>query len=164
MELLTPALGLFFWTLVVFLIIVFMLKRMAWGPILGAIKEREQSIESALKAAETARQEMVQLQSGIEEARIEASRERDRIMKEANEIKNNILDQAKKDAHSEAQRILTDARESINKEKAAAMAEVKHQVAALALEIAEKVLVKKFENKSEQESLVNEYLENISLN
>lgn len=164
MELLTPALGLFFWTLVVFVVILLILRKYAWGPIMKAIHDREESIENALKAAETARAEMAQLQSGIESAKKEAAAERDRILKEANEIKNSILDQAKKDAQSEGAKILEGARESINKEKAAAMAEVKEQVALLSLSIAEKVLAKKFENQAEQEALVNDYLEKISLN
>ncbi len=164
MELLTPGLGLFFWTLVVFLLIVFIMRKYAWKPILKAISDREESIETALKAAETAKAEMAQLQSGIENAKKEAAQERDRIMKEANEIKNSILDQAKKDAQAEANKIVEEARESINKEKAAAMADVKHQVASLSLEIAEKVLAKKFENQGEQQALVKEYLENITLN
>ncbi|TNE82144.1 MAG: ATP synthase F0 subunit B [Bacteroidetes bacterium] len=164
MELLTPGLGLFFWTLVVFVVILLILRKFAWGPIMKAIHDREESIENALKAAETARAEMAQLQSGIESAKREAAAERDRILKEANEIKNSILDQAKKDAQSEGAKILEGARESINKEKAAAMAEVKAQVALLSLSIAEKVLAKKFENQAEQEALVNDYLEKISLN
>jgi F-type H+-transporting ATPase subunit b len=164
MELLTPALGLFFWTLVVFLVIVFLLKKFAWKPILGAIKDREDSIENALKAAESARAEMAQMQSGIEQAKIHAATERERILKEANEIKNAILDQAKKEAQAEGRRIIEDARESVQKEKSAAMLEVKQQVAELAIQIAEKVLVKKFENVSEQESVVKEYLQKVSLN
>ncbi|MBI1222374.1 MAG: F0F1 ATP synthase subunit B [Bacteroidetes bacterium] len=163
MELLTPALGLFFWTLVVFLVIVFLLKKLAWKPILKAIKDREDSIEEALNAAEKARTEMNQLQSGIAEAKKEAASERERIMKEANEMKSSILDQAKKDAQAEAQRIVADAREAIQKEKAAAMTDIKSQVASLSLEIAEKVLTKKFEDKSAQEALVQEYLETVSL-
>lgn len=163
MELLTPALGLFFWTLVVFLVIVFLLKKLAWKPILKAIKDREDSIEEALKAAEKARSEMSQLQSGIAEAKKEAAAERERIMKEANEMKSSILDQAKKDAQADAQRIVTEAREAIQKEKAAAMSDIKSQVAALSLEIAEKVLAKKFEDKGAQEALVQEYLETVSL-
>lgn len=163
MDLLTPGLGLFFWTLVVFLIIVFMLKKMAWKPILKAIKDREDSIDEALKSAATARAEMTKLQSGIAEARKEAAAERDRIMKEATEMKNGILDQAKKDAQTEGKRIIEEAREAIQKEKAAAMADVRSQVASISLEIAEKVLMHKLGNQQEQEALVKEYMQNVSL-
>lgn len=164
MELLTPALGLFFWTLVVFVVILLIMRKYAWKQIMKAIHDREESIENALKSAETARAEMAQLQSGIESAKKEAAAERDRILKEANEIKNSIMDQAKKDAQSEAHKILEDARDSINKEKAAAMSEVKEQVASISLMIAEKVLAKKFEDQAEQEALVKTYLEKVSLN
>ncbi len=163
MELLTPALGLFFWTLLVFLIIVFMLKKLAWKPILAAIKDREDSIEEALQTAAKARSEMNQLQASIADAKKEAAAERERIMKEAGEMKLAILSQAKKDAQAEAGRIVDDAREAIQKEKAAAMSDIKSQVASLSLEIAEKVLVKKFENRTEQEALVQEYLKTISI-
>ena len=163
MELLTPALGLFFWTLVVFVVIVFLLRKLAWKPILKAIKDREDSIDEALKAAETARAEMSQLQSGIAEAKKEAAAERERIMKEATQMKNDIIAQAKKDAQSEASRIVEQAREAIEKEKTAALSEVKAQVASLSLDIAEKVLAKKFENQDEQEALVKEYLQTVSL-
>lgn len=163
MELLTPAFGLFFWTLLVFLIIVFMLKKLAWKPILAAIKDREDSIEEALQTAAKARSEMNQLQASIADAKKEAAAERERIMKEAGEMKLAILSQAKKDAQAEAGRIVDDAREAIQKEKAAAMSDIKSQVASLSLEIAEKVLVKKFENRTEQEALVQEYLKTISI-
>jgi F-type H+-transporting ATPase subunit b len=163
MAILTPALGLFFWALLVFLIILFMLKKLAWKPILAAIKDREDSIEMALQTAAKARSEMSQLQASIADAKKEAATERERIMKEAGEMKLAILSQAKKDAQSEASRIVEDAREAIQKEKAAAMADIKSQVASLSLEIAEKVLVKKFENRTEQEALVQEYLKTISL-
>lgn len=163
MELLTPALGLFFWTLLVFLIIVFMLKKLAWKPILTAIKDREDSIEEALQTAAKARSEMNQLQASIADAKKEAAAERERIMKEAGEMKLAILSQAKKDAQAEAGRIVDDAREAIQKEKAAAMSDIKSQVASLSLEIAEKVLVKKFESRAEQEALVQEYLKTISI-
>ena len=163
MELLTPALGLFFWTLVVFLIIVFLLKKMAWKPILKAIKDREDSIDEALKSAATARAEMAKLQSGIAEAKKEAAAERDRIMKEAAEMKNSILDQAKKDAQAEGKRIIEEAREAIQKEKAAAMVEVKSQVASIALQIAEKVVTRQLGSQQEQEALVKEYMQNVSL-
>lgn len=164
MELLTPALGLFAWTLVVFLVIVFLLKKLAWKPITSAIREREESIENALKSAEAAKKEMLALQSGIEAAKAEAVRERERIMKEANEIKNKIVEDARKSAAADAQRIVEEARESMNREKAAALNEIKSQVAALAIDMAEKVLEKKFENRADQEGLVNDYLKNIPLN
>lgn len=163
MELLTPALGLFFWTALVFIVILVLLKKLAWKPILKAIKDREDSIEEALKTAELARAEMSQLQSGIADARKEAAAERDRIMKEAAAMKNNIIDQAKKDAQAEANRIVEAAREAIQKEKAAAMADLQSQIAGLSIEIAEKVLTKQFSDRQVQEDLAREYLKTVSL-
>lgn len=163
MELLTPALGLFFWTALVFIVILVLLKKLAWKPILKAIKDREDSIEEALKTAELARAEMSQLQSGIADARKEAAAERDRIMKEAASMKNNIIDQAKKDAQAEANRIVETAREAIQKEKAAAMADLQSQIAGISVEIAEKVLTKQFSDRKVQEDLAREYLKTVSL-
>jgi F-type H+-transporting ATPase subunit b len=164
MELLTPNLGLFVWTLVLFLIVLLILRKFAWKPILNALHDREESIDKALKTAEQARAEMELLQSGINQAKADASIERERILKEANEMKNGILASAKTLAQEESVKILKAAKETIEKEKNAAMAEIKNQVAELALNIAEKVIAKKFENQAEQEAVVQEYLKQISLN
>jgi len=164
MELLTPNLGLFVWTLVLFLIVLLILRKFAWKPILNALHDREESIDKALKTAEQARAEMELLQSGINQAKADASIERERILKEANEMKNGILASAKTLAQEESVKILKAAKETIEKEKNAAMAEIKNQVAELAINIAEKVVSKKFDNQAEQEAVVQEYLKQISLN
>lgn len=164
MELLTPNLGLFVWTLVLFLIVFLILRKFAWKPILNALHDREESIDKAIRTAEQARAEMEVLQAGISQAKADASIERERILKEANEMKNGILATAKTLAQEESVKILNAAKETIEKEKNAAMAEIKNQVAELALNIAEKVIAKKFENQAEQEAVVQEYLKQISLN
>ncbi len=163
MELLLPDPGLFFWTLIIVLAIFLLLKKFAWGPILNALKEREESIDNAIKSADNARKEMAKLQSDNEKLLAEARIERDKILKEANEIKTSLIEEAKKTAQSEGNRMIEEAKEAIKRERNAALSELKNQVATLSIEIAEKVLNKKFENAAEQEAVVKENLGKIQL-
>lgn len=162
--LLTPDLGLFLWTLVVFAILFLVLRKFAWKPILQTLKDREDKIEGSLQMAENARKEMELLKADNEKLLNEARAERDKILKEAKEISDTIVAQAKQKADIEGKRLIENAQDSINKEKEAAKAEIKELVAALSIEMAEKILKKKFENPAEQEQLVKDYLHNATLN
>lgn len=164
MELLIPNPGLFFWTLVVFTIVFLLLKKFAWKPILKSLKDREEFIDNSLKAAENARKEMELLNADNEKLLQEARIERDKILKEAKEIGENFVVQAKQKADAESKRMIEAAQDSIRKEKDAAKAEIKDLVAALSIEMAEKILKKKFENPTEQEALVKDYLQQATLN
>ena len=134
------SIGLFFWQSLVFLLLIFLLRRYAWKPILNAVNEREESIEGALKAAEAAREEMKALQSNNESIMKEAREERERILKEARDMKNSIVAEAKETAVAEAEKTVAAAKAAIEAEKAAAVAELKNQAAVLSIEVAEKVL------------------------
>lgn len=164
MELLTPALGLFFWTLVVFVIVFMVLRKFAWRPILKSLKDREEFIDNSLKAADNARKDIELLQANNEKLLQEARIERDKILKEAKEIGDNFIAQAKQKADAESQRMIASAQDIIRKEKDSAKAEIKDLVAALSIEMAEKILKKKFENPTEQENLVKDYLQKATLN
>lgn len=164
MELLTPAFGLFFWTLVVFTILFLVLKKYAWKPILQSLKDREDKIASSLQEADDARQQMELLKADNEKLLQEARIERDKIIKEAKEIGENLKTQAKQKADAESKRMIEAANESINKEKEAAKTEIKELVASLSIEMAEKILKKKFDNPSEQEEMVKDYLQKATLN
>ncbi|HYG14771.1 MAG TPA: F0F1 ATP synthase subunit B [Bacteroidia bacterium] len=164
MELLTPAFGLFFWTLVVFGTIFLVLRKFAWRPILKALKDREDKIEGSLLQAEAARKEIELLKADNEKLLDQARAERDKILKEAREIGESLVSQAKQKADSEGKRMVDAALDSINKEKEAAKAEIKDLVATLSIEMAEKILKKKFENPAEQEELVKGYLQKATLN
>lgn len=164
MELLIPNPGLFFWTLVVFTIVFLLLKKFAWKPILKSLKDREEFIDNSLKAAENARKEMELLNADNEKLLQEARIERDKILKEAKEIGENFVVQAKQKADAESKRMIEAAQDSIRKEKDAAKAEIKDLVATLSIEMAEKILKKKFENPTEQEALVKDYLQQATLN
>jgi F-type H+-transporting ATPase subunit b len=164
MDLVTPGIGLVFWTSVVFLILILLLSKFAWKPILSAIKEREENIDKALKSADRARSEIKDLQNANERLLNEARSERDSMLKEAREVKEKMISEAKDKANSEAERILSSARETINNEKNAAVAEIKAQVATLSVEIAEKILRSELTAESKQKALANNLLEEAKLN
>ncbi|KHJ38658.1 ATP synthase subunit b [Pedobacter glucosidilyticus] len=163
MELVTPSIGLVFWTLVSFLILLVILKKLAWKPMLSAIHERERSIEDALNKAELAKQEMARLSNENEALLKQAKLERDAILKEAKEIKDQIVNEAKTQAQTEGAKLIEKAKLEINNQKIAALDEVKNQVASLSLEIAEKIMRQQFNDKQKQEELVGELLKDVKL-
>lgn len=164
MDLITPEIGLFFWQTIVFLVLIFLMAKFAWKPILGAVKKREDSINNALTSAEEARREMQNLQADNEKLLQEARVERDAILKEARQIKEKVIADASSEAQKKANEIVAQAQVTIQNEKNAAMAEIKNQVASLSLLIAEKVVRGELSNKDRQEKLVEEMLEDVTLN
>lgn len=164
MELVTPSIGLVVWSTLSFLILMFLLTKFAWKPITATLKEREESIEGALKQAEAAREQMQALKNDNERLLAEARAERDRLLKEASEMKDQILAKAKSDAKSEGDKMIAAAKESIEREKLTAMNQLKTQVAILSVEMAEKVLRRQLEDRGQQEAFVNDNLKSISIN
>lgn len=164
MDLVTPEVGLLFWTTVSFLIFFGILRKFAWKPILGAIKDRETSIESALSKAEAAKEEMARLTSENDHLLKEARIERDNILREAKKMKDQIVSDAKETAAKEGARMLEKARMEIDNQTAIALATVKDQVASLSIEIAEKILQKQFAEQHKQDELVADLLKEVKLN
>ncbi|MET2983861.1 F0F1 ATP synthase subunit B [Aureibaculum conchae] len=164
MDLVTPGFGLVFWTGITFLILLFLLRKFAWKPILGAVSEREDSIKNALLEADKARQEMQNLKSDNEKILKEARAERDAMLKEAREMKNNVISEAKDEAKAQANKIIEQAKSTIQNEKLAAITDLKNQVADLSIDIAEKVLKEQLSNKDKQEKLVESMLTEVKLN
>jgi F-type H+-transporting ATPase subunit b len=160
-ALITPNIGLMFWTLLTFIILLVLLSKFAWKPIMNGIRSREVSIENALAEAKKAREEMKNLKSENESLLAEARGERDRILKEAREIREKMVADAKGMAHEEARLIVSNAKESIEKEKLAAMKELREQVVDLALQAASKILKKELDNRGAQEQLVEAYLNDV---
>jgi F-type H+-transporting ATPase subunit b len=155
--LLSVSYGTVFWATVAFLVVAFLLKKMAWGPILKSLDERSQGIENALNEAERARQEMSKLQAGNEQLLREARDERDRILAEAKALKDSIVNEARTKASQEATRIITAASQEIDNQKKAAITELKNQVATLSVDIAEKLTREKLSD-SEKQKALNESL------
>ena len=164
LSLITPDLGLFFWQAVIFLVTLFVLSKFAWGPIMSAMKEREDSITDALSAADKARADIEKLQATNEALLVEARAERDRILAEAQKNATAMMEDARVKATTEGTRLIEAARVSIQTEKNVALNEVKNYTATLALDIAEKILRKELSNSDEQRKLVNEYIKEVNLN
>ena len=164
MELVQPGIGLIFWMTLSFSALIFILAKFAWKPILQGLKEREDSIDEALNAANKAREDMKALKFSNEELLKEAKEERDVIMKEARAIKDKIIDEAKDRAGIEAARIVEAAKESIQYEKMAAITDLKNQLATLSIEIAEKVLKVELSAKDKQRDLVDRLIGEVKFN
>ena len=164
MELVKPEFGLIFWMVISFGIILWILKKFAWKPILKMLSDREKSIQNALDAAEKAKEEMKSLKMSNERILMEARNERDQMLKEAREIREKLIAEAKADATKVNERMLKEARESIKNEKMAAITELKNQVGMLSLEIAEKVLKSELKSDEKQKALVSTLLKEVNLN
>jgi len=163
-PLLSPSYGLIVWTLLAFLIVLFLLKKFAWKPILKSLQEREDSIQNALDTAKKAREEMSSLKSDHERIVAQAKTDRDTILKEARDIKDKMIAEAKNLASKEGERMITSARESIQNEKMAAITELKNQVAHLSIEIAEKILKQELSEKDKQNSIIKNLLDDVKMN
>jgi len=147
MELVTPSIGLIFWTTLAFVTLLFLLRKFAWAPILKAVNDREETISNAMNAAEEAKKEMANLTASNERLLNEAREERDALMKEAREMKAEIV-----------------AKATIEMERKSAIADLKNQVAALSIDIAEKVVKGTLTGDDKQKALVNELVEEVNLN
>jgi len=158
------SIGLFFWQTVLFLVLLFVLRKYAWKPILNAVNEREEGIKNALDSAEKARREMENLQSDNQKLLNEARAERETMLKEARDIKNKMIEEAKGEAKQEANKMIAQAQASIETEKKAAIADLKSQVANLSIEIAEKVVREELSNKDKQVKLVESMLGDAKIN
>ena len=158
------SIGLFFWQTVIFVILIFILKKYAWGPILKAVNDREQGIKDALQSAELAKEEMESLKADNDKIMKQARIERDTLLKEARETKNIIINEAKEKANEEAERIMSSAKEQIANEKMKAITELKNTVASLSIDIAEKVLKSELKDKNSQEKFIETSLKETELN
>lgn len=163
LNLLAAPIGLIFWTSLAFIIVLVLLKKLAWKPILKTLDERNEFIDKSLKSAEEAKAQMSQLKADNEKLLVEARSEREKILKEAREMKESIISEAKKTAATEGERLVNNARAEIEKEKAKAMSDIKAQVAALSIDIAEKVLRTELSDKSKQSEIVEEHLKQAQL-
>jgi F-type H+-transporting ATPase subunit b len=164
MDLLTPGPGLIIWQLFVFVLLVILLGKLAWKPILSSLKEREESIQQALDSAEKAKVEMAALKSDNEKLLREAREERDKILRDAREAANRLHDQAQTDAKKNADKIIEDAKAIIQTEKNAALRDVKSQVAMFSLEIAEKLIKNNLKDDKAQKELADTFIKDLKLN
>ncbi len=164
MGLLTPEFGLFFWSLVAFVVVALVLKKFAWGPILGMVNERETKIANSIAAAEKIQGEMAALKSDNERLLNEAREERSAMLKDAKTMKEKIIDDAKGQAQNEASKIIQDAKLQINNQKNAALMEVKNEIGKLVVEVSEKILQQELAKDAVQDQYVQNLTEQIKLN
>lgn len=158
------SLGLFFWQAIILLVVIFVLGKFAWKPIVNALEEREAGIADALAAAENAKRELANLKSDNEKLLAEARAERDAMLKEARDMKDKMIADAKGEAQVAGAQMIEQAKASIEAEKNAAMSEIKTQVSSLSIDIAEKLLKGQLADKNAQEQLVANLLNDIKLN
>lgn len=164
MELVKPGIGLLFWMLLSFTLLLLILRKFAWKPILKMLKDREDSIDNALNEARTAKEQIELIKSDNEKILHEAKKERDVLIKEAREVKEKIISEAKSVAATESTKIIENAAKTIENEKSAAITELKNLVATLSIDIAEKILNKSLDDKQKQQEYIQELLKDIKLN
>lgn len=164
MDLVTPAIGLVFWTVLIFLILLLLLRAFAWKPILNAVDERNESIKEALAAADKAKEEMIKLQADNDMVLKEARIERDKIIKEARELKEKTISEAKVQAKTEADALVASAKAAIENEKRNAINAIKNEMANLSVQIAEKILEQELSDKEKQKRLIEDMLNKTNIN
>ena len=164
MNLVTPELGTIFWMVIIFGIVVFVLGKFAWKPILNALNEREKNIDSALQAAEQARKEMKNLKADNEKIMADAKKDKEKILHEALELKDKIIAEAKQKADANAEISIQHAKNQIQNEKAKAINEMKQQMTELSLMIAEKVIRKELDGEGKQQEMIKKLVDGIKLN
>lgn len=164
MELITPGLGLIFWMTLAFLLLLFILGKYAWKPIMKALKEREATIHDALHAADKAREEMKLLKFSNEQLLHEAKNERDAILADARKVRDAIIEESRAKASEEAARIVHAAKESINNEKMAAMTDLKNQLASASLDISRRLLRRELSDPKKQEEYIHQLLDEVKFN
>jgi len=164
MELLLPKLGLILWTLVAFIIVLYILGKYAWKPILKSLDQREKNISDSILSAENVKKEMAALKNENEALLAKAREERSQMMREAKQMRDKIIAEAKEQARIETNKIVADAQGVINQQKMAAITDLKNQVGNLVLEVSEKVLRRELNNKEEQEKYIQQLAQNVELN
>ncbi len=164
MRLVTPDIGTIFWMVLMFVIVLIILKKFAWKPILNALRNREESIEESLRTADRVKKEMEKLQADNEKIMAEARKERDKMLKETKKTGEMILNESKNKASEESKKIIQSARVQIENEKDAAIAEIRIQVAELSVDIAEKILQEKLKDDKAQQELMEKLLKDVKMN
>ena len=164
MQLLTPDLGLLFWTLLAFLVVFFLLKKFAWPSIIKGLNDRETNIANSIASAEKVKLEMAQLKNENETLLAQAREERAQMLKEAKATKDKIVNEAKDEAKAEAAKIIANAQAVINQQKNAALIDLKNTMGNLVLEVSEKVLRRELSNKPEQENYIKQLTDEVKLN
>lgn len=164
MDLIKPEFGLFFWQIVTFIILVFLLTKFAWKPIMKAIDERENTINNSLAAADEAKVEMMHLKEDNKQMMKEAREQRDQLLRDAQAMKKRMMDEAAEEAGKKSAELIAKAQQTIQAEKKLALKDIKTQVASLSVQIAEQVLKAELKDEKSQKALVSKMLDDVQLN
>lgn len=164
MELIKPDFGLVFWMLISFGMVLLILRTFAWRPILNALKDREKTIQERLDVARKAKKELAEIEFGNERIIALAKTERHNMLKDAQETKNRIIEEAKEEARKEANKILQQSKQRIEEQKKEAEAQIKNQIANLSVDIAEKVIKEKLSGDQKQKEYINTLVDEITIN
>lgn len=159
-----PEIGLIIWTTIIFSLLLIILKKYAWGPILKAVDNRNKSIQDSLEAAEKAKEELDSLNADNEKILLEARKERDNLLKEARDVKEKIISEAKEQANNEAEKLILSAKNQIQNDKMKALTELKNQVAEISIQMATKIIKSELENNDKQKQIIEDSLKNIDVN
>ena len=164
MGLVTPSAGTIFWMVIIFGVVVFILGKFAWKPILNALREREEAIRDALNSAELARRQIGDLKAEQDLIRAEAVRDKEQILREARDIRDQMISEAREKAGQESAKLMAQLRDQMENEKNMALDEIKQQVAELSVKIAETILREKLDNTPSQKKIISAQLEEFKLN
>ena len=172
MDLLIPSTGLLFWMTITFLVVFFLLWKFGFPVITGMVKDRQAFIDESLRKAHEANERLANIQKESESILQEAREKQAQILKEAAETRDAIVEKAQDKARQEGARLLDDARiaieqekkAAIEQEKKAAIADIRQQVAALSIQIAEKVLKQNLKDDKSQMDLIDRMLDDVSAN
>ena len=159
-----PEIGLIIWTTIIFSLLLIILKKYAWGPILKAVDNRNKSIQDSLQAAEKAKEDLDSLNADNEKILLEARKERDNLLKEARDVKEKIISEAKEQANNEAEKLILSAKNQIQNDKMKALTELKNQVAEISIQMATKIIKSELENNDKQKQIIEDSLKNIDVN
>ncbi len=164
MELIRPEIGVLFWMIIVFGLVLLILRVFAWKPILNALKDREKTIQQRLDVAKKAKKELAEIEFGNERIIALAKTERANMLKEAKNTKNKIIEDAKKQAQKEADKIMRDTHLRLEQQKKEKMEEIKNQIASLSVDVAEKILKEKLSKDKSQKDYIKNLVDDIEIN
>jgi F-type H+-transporting ATPase subunit b len=164
MELVQPGIGLIIWMTIAFSLLLWILAKFAWKPIMKGLKDREQTIEDALNTANKTREEMKELKFTNEQLLKEAKEERDLLLRDARKVKESIIETARIKANDEANRIIENAKETIKNEKLAAVHDMKNELALLSIEIAQKIIKQELSGKDKQKEFIQRLIDEVNVN
>jgi F-type H+-transporting ATPase subunit b len=161
---LIPHLGTIIWTTFIFLILLYVLAKFAWKPLLKALSDREKNIEQALAGASEAEEKIRNLKNEQDALILATKLEKEKIVKEGIEQRNKIVAVAREKAQAEADKIIEETRKQLVREREAALVEIKNQIATLSVEIATQVVKTEMEDRLRHEKLVGELIKDVELN